>query len=98
MPNKIEVRYVGNGKKHVILSCILNEGDESVEWLQNVKGSGTVLGLGALHFHSIRNNYSKGMIAKMKARNVHCIARDGVVSNVSVGLMGDAEKLEEDIM
>ena len=94
---EVGIHYVGSSKNRVILKCILNDGSESVKWMQRVKGTGKVLGIGSLHLHSTRNNYSNCMLLKMKARNIHCIARNGVASDVSLGLMGDAEKLEEDI-
>ena len=94
---EVEVHYVGSEKNRVILSCILNDGSESVKWMQKVKGNGKVLGIGSLHLRNGRNNYSKGMLAKMAARNIYCLARNSVASNVSVGLMGDAEKQEEGI-
>lgn len=94
---EVQIHYVGSGKNRVILKCILNDGNESVKWMQRVKGTGKVLGVGSLDLHSTRNNYSNGMLLKMKARNIHCIARNGVASNASSGLMGDAEKLEEGV-
>ena len=94
---EVKIHYVGSGKNRVILKCIINDGNESVKWMQRVKGTGKVLGIGSLDRHSTRNNYSNGMLLKMKARNIHCIAREGATSNVSAGLMGDAEKLEESV-
>ena len=78
--NEVKIHYVNSGKSRLILSCILNDGNASVKWMQRVKGNGKVMGLGSLHLHNKRNNYSRGMMAKMQARNIHCIARNGVVS------------------
>jgi hypothetical protein len=94
---EVQIHYVGSGKNRVIFSFILNDGNESVKWMQRVKGTGKVLGIGSLQLHSTRNNYSNCMLLKMKARNIHCIARECATSDVSVGLMGDAEKLEEGV-
>ena len=94
---EVGIHYVGSSKNRVILKCILNDGNESVKWMQRVKGTGKVMGIGSLHLNRKRNDYSKAMIAKMKARNIHYIARDGVASDGTVGLMGDAEKQEEGI-
>lgn len=84
-------------KNRAFLLHILNDGNASVKWMQRVKGNGKLAGIGTMDIHSTRNNYSNGMLAKMKARNIHCIAREGPTSNVSAGLMGDAEKQEEGI-
>ena len=94
---EVQIHYIGSGKNRAVLKCILNDGNESVKWMQRVKGTGKVLGIGSLDRYSTKSNYSKGMIAKMKAWNIHCIARERPTSNVSVGLMGDAEKLEESV-
>ena len=82
---EVQIHYVGSSKNRVILKCILNDGNESVKWMQRVKGTGKVLGIGSLDRYSTRNNYSNGMLLKMKARNIHCIAREGVVSDASLG-------------
>ena len=94
---EVQIHYVGSSENRVILKCILNDGNESVKWMQKVKPNGKVLGIGSLQLHRTRNNYSNGMLLKMKARNIHCIAREGATSNVSLGLMGDGGMLEEDI-
>ena len=75
---EVKVHYVGSGKNRLTLSCILSDGFESVKWMQKVKDTGKVLGIGSLHLHNKKNNYSRCMMAKMKARNIHCIACNSV--------------------